>query len=124
MSNDMCQADVPASCEASSPGTGSSSERRGEGEWFLLELHHDNSEAEICRAEDLTDEGELKLGGVPYYVMIERVLARQDGVFLREETINGEVYYRECPPPATSPRPDEEAPLGADERSQTAETGA
>jgi hypothetical protein len=102
----VCQADDTAVGEpvsASPLQSGCSGEA---GVWFLHEFLDD--EAVLVNPDDLTDGGELKSYRDVLLVNLNRVHAKQDGVFVRMEKIDGEVHYRQCPPPASSQSPIEE----------------
>lgn len=63
--------------------------------FFVLDFHRD--EAALCASEYLDDEGIIKDGhnGKIFWVNRGRVIAEQDGVFVRRESIDGETFYRQ-----------------------------
>ena len=70
--------------------------------YFITDIH--DGEACLYEPQYLTDEGLPKdqwLHVKAVWVDRNRVHASQDGVFVREEKIDGETHYRQCPPPET-----------------------
>lgn len=70
--------------------------------YFINAWYRD--EAELIEPKYLDEEGILpdQWLHMRFWVDRERVHADQDGVFVREEEIDGETHYRQCPPPEAS----------------------
>lgn len=136
--NLMCQADVPASCEASS--LRSSNERRGEAgnqrvsEITFREGSTLHSSCDCCehaaRGLEMRREAMLLASEAVSEALRQcqhtpdEWLAMSPELFAFKKKIFGILELRCLPLGSVRRRSDEEAPLGADERSQTAETEA
>ena len=95
----MCQADDSAKGDAVSATPLQSNDNADAEVWFVTEFTDD--EAVMCRPENLTDDGEPRHERHVLFVDINRVHAKQDGVFVQREIIDGEVHYRQCRQPDT-----------------------
>lgn len=67
--------------------------------YFITEIRDD--EARLYEPQYLNGEGLPKDQWIHKELWVDqnRVHADQDGVFVREEKIDGEIHYRQCPPP-------------------------
>ncbi len=71
--------------------------------YFITDFHYD--EACLYEPQYLTEHGLPKdqwVGIKALWVDRNRVHAAQDGVFVQEEVIDGEMHYRQCTPPETA----------------------
>ncbi len=78
-------------------------ERPVTGEVYFISEWHDD-EAELIEPKYLNEEGLVpdQWHHMRFWVDRARVYAAHDGVFVRKEKIDGENYYRQCPPPETA----------------------
>jgi hypothetical protein len=67
--------------------------------YFLLEVSNGHfGEASLVEERFLDDEGSVPPEHEDKIIYVDQnwILARQDGVFVKEEKINGAAYYRQC----------------------------
>jgi hypothetical protein len=66
--------------------------------YFVLEFVGDDY-ARLCASEFIDAEGSPTDEEAPFLVEREHVYVKQDGYFVKEEKIDGEVRFRQCAAP-------------------------